>query len=113
MAVWEQAGDILGVGSNDDGLPGANIPLGSGNDVPLYSVGTPGSADATQGAAVNAPVGIVLNQENNIQTTDKMSAEEVAQILNDRIRGMVDNISNEMAEQLVRIFANMPVKGGA
>lgn len=155
MAVWEQAGDILGVGSNDDGLPGANIPLGSGNrsrsltvweeiggydrpnvgsndnglgnifpeggphdmgsgnDVPVYSVGTPGPAEAAQGAAVNAPVSIVLNQENNIQAADKMSAEEVAQILNDRIRGMVDNISDEMAEQLARIFANMPVKGGA
>lgn len=155
MAVWEQAGDILGVGSNDDGLPGANIPLGSGNrsrslavweeagaydrphvgsndnglgnifpeggpqdvgsgnDVPVCSVGTPGPAEAAQGAAVNAPVSIVLNQENNIQEADKMSAEEVAQILNDRIRGMVDNISDEMAEQLARIFANMPVKGGA
>lgn len=40
-----------------------------------------------------------------------MGAEDVAQILNDRIRGMVDDIGDEMAEKLARIFANMPVRG--
>lgn len=133
MAVWEEAGDILGVnsrprvGSNDDGLDdiilagnggGYAGPQGGGNgdDVPVYTSETPGRtgpAEVAQSAPVSAPVSIVLNQENNIQATDRMSAEEVAQILNDRIRGMVDDIGDEMAEKLARIFANMPVRGGA
>lgn len=130
MAVWEQAGDILGVsnplpvGSNDNGL-GDIIPESnwsepqnteSGNDIPVYTTATPGSTGPIGGQgepAVNAPISIVLSQENNIQATDGTNAEDVAQILKERIRDMVDDISDEMAEKLARIFANMPVRGGA
>lgn len=109
MAVWEQAGDILGV---NDG-----VHVGSdGGGIPAYSVNTPafaGPGEATQWGAVNAPVNIVLKQENNIQATDGMSEESIVQILTNHARELVDDISDEMAEQLTRIFANMLLKSGA
>lgn len=133
MAVWEEAGDILGanspapVGSNDNGLGdiipegnagGHSAPQGGGNveDVPVYShdtTGRTGAAEAAQEAAVNVPVSITLNPEIIIQASQGMSAEDIVAILKERIREMVDDISDEMAEKLARIFANMPVKGGA
>lgn len=130
MAVWEQAGDILGVnnpkpvGSNDDGsgdLPTGgpeNGPDGGGgdDDIPVYTTttgGDTGPGEAPQGAPVSVPVNIAVNPEIIIQTTAGMSADDIVQVLKERIRELVDDISDEMAERLARIFANMPVKGGA
>lgn len=39
--------------------------------------------------------------------------DTIVDIIKARIREMVDDISDELAERLARIFANMPVKGGA
>ena len=134
MAVWEEAGDILGVnnpapvGSNDNGLgdiaPEGNAggysgpqDGGNGDDVPVYTSETPGRtglAEASQDAPVNVPVNITINPEIIIQAAQGgMSADDIRALLKEHIRAMVDDISDEMAEKLARIFANMPVRGGA
>lgn len=134
MAVWEQAGDILGanapapVGSNDNGL-GDIIPEGnggawstpqdgeSGNNAPVYTTATPGATGPAGGQgepAVTVPVNITINPEIVIQAAAQgMSPEDIVALLKEHIRAMVDDISDEMAEKLARIFANMPVRGGA
>lgn len=134
MAVWEEAGDILGVndpapvGSNDNGL-GDIIPEGNGGpwsgpqgggngkDTPAYPTATPGATGHAEGqgeAAVNVPVNITINPEIVIQAAAQgMSPEDIVALLKEKIRDMVDDISDEMAEKLARIFANMPVRGGA
>lgn len=129
MAVWEQAGDILGVnspepvGSNDDGsndFPAdgpESGPEGGGDDdpIPVYPTtagGGTGPGEAPQDAPVSVPVNITLNPEIVIQATAGMSADDIIQVLKEHIRELVDDISDEMAEKLARIFANMPVKGG-
>ena len=134
MAVWEEAGDILGVnspapvGSNDNGL-GDIIPEGNGGaysgpqgggngkDVPAYPTGTPGTRGPAEGQgepAVTVPVTITINPEIVIQAAAQgMSPEDIVALLKEKIRDMVDDISDEMAEKLARIFANMPVRGGA
>lgn len=134
MAVWEEAGDILGVnspapvGSNDNSLgdivPEGNGgaysgPQGGGNgkDVPAYPTDTPGARGPAEGQgepAVTVPVTITINPEIVIQAAAQgMSPEDIVALLKEKIRDMVDDISDEMAEKLARIFANMPVRGGA
>lgn len=48
--------------------------------------------------------------EGDGDTTDE---NKVLAVLKDYIREMTDDIGDELAERLARIFANMPVKGGA
>jgi FKBP-type peptidyl-prolyl cis-trans isomerase (trigger factor) len=48
--------------------------------------------------------------EGSGDTTDE---NKVLAILKAYIREMTDDIGDELAERLARIFANMPVKGGA
>ena len=42
-----------------------------------------------------------------------MSQDDIVRILKERIRELVDDISDEMAERLARVFSNMPLRGGA
>ncbi len=136
LAVWEQAGDILGVGSkdtganphpvgsNDDGRTetapgearGGPDSDGGGDTPPVYvttTTGGRGPQDAPQDAPINVPVSIELNPEIIIQGTAGMSPDDVVRILKERIRELVDDISDEMAERLARVFSNMPLRGGA
>lgn len=136
VAVWEQAGDILGVGSkdtganphpvgsNDDGrtetapgeAQGGPDSDGGGDTPPVYvttTTGGRGPQDAPQDAPINVPVSIELNPEIIIQGTAGMSPDDVVRILKERIRELVDDISDEMAERLARVFSNMPLRGGA
>ena len=137
LALYEQVGDLLGVEKHaDGGIAGSKFQArddGTGNyfpeeaqdspqtaaavqDVPVYSpeVQTPTDAQGgAQAAPVNVPVSITLNPEIIIQAAQGMNEEDIVRVLRDRIRDMVDDISDEMAERLARVFANMPLKGGA
>ena len=82
-------------------------------DVPAFSpVVYPAPApQAPAGAAaqpVSIPVEIGLNQQFVIQGTAGMSPDEIIATVKSRIREMVDDISDELAERLARVFANMP-----
>ena len=136
LAVWEQAGDILGVGSNDtgvntqpvgsrdDGIGGfAPQEAGNGNQGgrnaeggPVYTPTTPGATAAQETATeaqISAPVSIVLSPEFVIQSTEGMNEEAIVDVIKRRIRELVDDIGDEMAERLAKTFANMPLRGGA
>lgn len=136
IAVWEQAGDILGVGSNDtginprpvgsnddgttetppDGAGGGPDGAGGGDTAPVFvttNTGGTGPQNAPQDSPITVPVSIALNPEIIIQGTEGMRPDDVVRILKERIRELVDDISDEMAERLARIFSNMPLKGGA
>lgn len=82
-------------------------------DVPAFSpVVYPAPApQAPAGAAaqpVSIPVEIGLNPQFVIQGTAGMSPDEIIATVKSRIREMVDDISDELAERLARVFANMP-----
>ena len=82
-------------------------------DVPTFSpVVYPAPApQAPAGAAaqpVSIPVEIGLNPQFIIQGTAGMSPDEIIATVKSRIREMVDDISDELAERLARVFANMP-----
>ena len=82
-------------------------------DVPTFSpVVYPAPApQAPAGAAaqpVSIPVEIGLNPQFVIQGTAGMSPDEIIATVKSRIREMVDDISDELAERLARVFANMP-----
>ena len=85
----------------------------SPEDVPAFSpVVYPAPApQAPAGAAaqpVSIPVEIGLNPQFVIQGTAGMSPDEIIATVKSRIREMVDDISDELAERLARVFANMP-----
>ena len=91
-------------GRDDDDAP---------EDVPAFSpVVYPAPApQAPAGAAaqpVSIPVEIGLNPQFVIQGTAGMSPDEIIATVKSRIREMVDDISDELAERLARVFANMP-----
>lgn len=103
MAVWKEAGDILGA-YDDNGEAGG------------YTSTAPAAKTAAEGLqepSISIPINITLNPEFIIQGTEGMSADDILAVIKERIRELVDDISDEMAEKLARIFANMPVKGGA
>lgn len=128
MAVWQQAGDLLGantgLGSQDDGTgdytptEGTDGPEDDGDDTPITVYPTGGNGGTGDGnglgdSPINIPVNIAFTPEIVVQASNGMTADDVVQAIKDNIRGLVDDISDEMAERLARIFANMPVKGGA
>lgn len=47
-----------------------------------------------------------------IESTSNMDEETVVAVIQRHIKEMVDDISDELAERLARVFANMPVKTG-
>ena len=98
MAIWEQAGDILGADQDDS--PAAYVTTQTRD----------GGEPATP---VSVPVNIAFSPEIIIQAAEGMSEEDIVEILKRRVRELVDDISDEMAERLARVFANMPVRGGA
>ena len=71
-------------------------PTGGGSDTPRFDIHLEMS-----------PQFIIEARESGIDE------ETIVNIIKARIREMVDDIGDELAERLARIFANMPVKGGA
>ncbi len=102
--LWQKTGQALGVrpyaeggivGDTDD----TSVPLGptgGGGDTPRFDIHLEMS-----------PQFIIEARESGIDE------DTIVNIIKARIREMVDDISDELAERLARIFANMPVKGGA
>ena len=102
--LWQKTGQALGVrpyaeggivGDTDD----TSVPLekfGGGSDTPRFDIHIEMS-----------PQFIIEARESGIDE------DTIVNIIKARIREMVDDISDELAERLARIFANMPVKGGA
>lgn len=101
--LWQRTGELLGVQPYEDGGIVGEEP----NRIPK-GVPTGGGNNITIKVEVKAEPKFTI--EGDGDTTDE---NRVLAVLKGYIREMTDDIGDELAERLARIFANMPVKGGA
>lgn len=102
LDLWMNAGQLMGVQPYEDG----GI-VGDTTEVP--------TATATGGnGGNNIDIKIDVAPEFIIQAKDAgFDGEQLVALIKAHIREMVDDIGDELAERLARVFANMPVKGVA
>lgn len=101
LDLWKKAGQYLGVQPYADG------------DI-VGDTSTLTSETVTTGAGGNHfDIKLEINPEFILEGTSGMDEESIVRLIKARIREMVDDIGDELAEKLARIFANMPVKGSA
>lgn len=105
LDLWWRTGELLGVRPYENGGIAGDIPTASA--VPV-SVGTGNVTQYIQARVEKVEVHPAFHIEG-----DNLDEENVVTIIKGRIREMADDIGDELAERLARIFANMPVKGGA
>ena len=102
--LWEQTGQALGVRPYADGgivgeTEDTEVPI-----TPISSGGVPAKVD----------VHLELSPQFVIEAQKSgMDENTIIAIIKAHIKEMVDDISDELAERLARVFANMPVRGGA
>lgn len=102
--LWRETGELLGV------RPYANGGIVGG--IKADDSDTPVAAGSS-GGGVTIKVEVSANPEITIGTSDTGDDERILSVLKTYIRSMADDIGDELAERLARIFANMPLKGGA
>jgi uncharacterized membrane protein len=102
--LWQRTGEILGVRPYEDGGIVGDEQEPRPKGVPTSR----GGQNITIKVEVKAEPRFTI--EGNGDTTDE---NKVLAVLKTYIREMTDDIGDELAERLARIFANMPMKGGA
>lgn len=105
LDLWWRTGELLGVRPYENGGIAGDIPTASA--VPVRA-GTGSVTQYIQARVEKVEVHPAFHIEG-----DNLDEENVVTIIKGRIREMADDIGDELAERLARIFANMPVKGGA
>ncbi|MDK2877854.1 MAG: hypothetical protein PWR06_570 [Thermoanaerobacteraceae bacterium] len=102
--LWQRTGELLGVRPYADG--------GIVGDEPESIPVAPSNGNAGQNITIKVEVKAEpkFTIKGSGGTTDE---NKVLAVLKAYIREMTDDIGDELAERLARIFANMPVKGGA
>ena len=103
LDLWQRTGEMLGVRPYKDGGIAGQEPKSTPTAVPTGSSGQ----NITIKVEVKAEPKFTI--EGDGDTTDE---NQILNILKAYIREMTDDIGDELAERLARIFANMPVKGG-
>lgn len=97
LALWQKAGEMLGVSQHAEGGIIGAIPSisssGNGSTVITVEVG-----------------GIVLGGINI--SSDINDPEEIVEIIRENIAGLTDDIAYQLAEKLQAVFSNMPIKAG-
>jgi tape measure domain-containing protein len=104
LDLWQRTGELLGVRTYEDGGIVGEEPDG----IPV--------ASATGKAGQNITIKVEVKAEPKFTiegSGDATDENKVLAVLKAYIREMTDDIGDELAERLARIFANMPVKGGA
>lgn len=104
LDLWQRTGELLGVRTYEDGGIVGDEP----DEIPV--------ASATGRAGQNITIKVEVKAEPKFTiegSGDNTDENKVVAILKAYIREMTDDIGDELAERLARIFANMPVKGGA
>lgn len=104
LDLWQRTGELLGVRAYEDGGIVGEEP----EEIPV--------ASATGKAGQNITIKVEVKAEPKFTiegSGDNTDENKVVAILKAYIREMTDDIGDELAERLARIFANMPVKGGA
>lgn len=104
LDLWQRTGELLGVRAYEDGGIVGDEP----DEIPVASATGRAGQNLTIKVEVKAEPKFTI--EGSGDTTDE---NKVLAILKAYIREMTDDIGDELAERLARIFANMPVKGGA
>ena len=104
LDLWQRTGELLGVRAYEDGGIVGEEP----DELPV--------ASATGRASQNITIKVEVKAEPKFTIEgggDNTDENKVVAILKAYIREMTDDIGDELAERLARIFANMPVKGAA
>lgn len=99
--LWRETGELLGVRPYANGGIIGGIQT-DGGDVPV--------AAGSGGGGVTIKVEVSANPEFTIGTGNAGDDERILSVMKAHIRGMADDIGDELAERLARIFVNMPVK---
>lgn len=102
--LWQRTGELLGVQAYEDGGIVGEEP----ESVPMGAPTGRNGNSITIKVEVKAEPKFTIEGDGN--TTDE---NKVLAVLKAYIREMTDDIGDELAERLARIFANMPVKGTA
>ena len=100
LELYEKTGELLGVGTHaEGGIVGADaVP------VAVHNGGTSrGSGES------NVTVEVSANPTINITAGSGTNAEEIKRLVEQAIRNMMGDISNEMTKKLARQFANMGI----
>ena len=104
LDLWQRTGELLGVRAYEDGGIVGEEP----DEIPV--------APATGKTGQNITVKVEVKAEPKFViegSGDTTNDNKVVDILKANIREMTDDIADELAERLARVFANMPVKGVA
>lgn len=102
--LWEQTGQALGVRPYAEG---GIVGEAEDTDVPITPVSNGGVPAKVDVHLELSPQFVIEAQESG------MDENTIIAIIKAHIKEMVDDISDELAERLARVFANMPVRGGA
>lgn len=103
LDLWQRTGELLGVQPYEDGGILGDEPEQLPKGVP------------TGGGGQNITIKVEVKAEPKFTiegSGDATDENKVLAVLKAYIREMADDIGDELAERLARIFANMPVKGG-
>lgn len=101
--LWMKAGQYLGV-----------RPYAEGDIVGAEDAAPITTDTATSGGGNSIDVKVEVNPQFVIEARDAgFDGDSLIAVIKEHIREMVDDIGDELAERLARIFANMPVKGTA
>lgn len=99
--LWRETGELLGVRPYANGGIVGGIKADD-SDVPV--------AAGSSGGGITIKVEVSANPEFTIGAGDTGDDEHILSVLKTYIRSMTDDIGDELAERLARIFANMPVR---
>ena len=101
LDLWQEAGQTLGVQPYEDGgIAGDTMPIST--------------TTVEGGASNNFDIHVEVSPEFVIEARDAgFDGESLVSIVREHIREMADDIGDEIADRLARVFSNMPVKGTA
>ena len=99
IELWEQTGELLGVRSYADG--GVSDDAGDGYPITITAGKT--------GAGVVIEVSVKASPVFKIEAGDGVDESAILAVLKAHIREMTDDLGDELAVRLSRIFENMPV----
>lgn len=97
--LWRETGELLGVRPYANG--GIIGRIRTDRDIPI--------AAGSGSGGVTIKVEVSANPEFTIGTGNAGDDEQIISVLKAHIRSMADDIGDELAERLARIFTNMPL----
>lgn len=103
LELYERAGEMLGIGRHAEG----GVVGNGGVPVPVRT--DDGGQPKGNGNEKKVTVEMSLNPSISVSAGGSANAEEIKKMVEQAIRGMMGDISDEMARKLSRQFANMGI----